>query len=153
MDPAAADPCDQGREAHGDQGQRQEAQEIFRHIWLNAGSAGRRAQAEERVLSLAATEGTLADASTNGGTTAFSTSVDTASITVSGVNDAPVLTPAAPSLTPITEDDLGNPGDPVSSLIAGSLTDVDSGDPQGIAITSLTPSNGTWEYSTCGVGP
>ena len=35
--------------------------------------------------------GTLADTSTNGGTTAFSTATDTASLTVTAVNDAPVV--------------------------------------------------------------
>ena len=35
--------------------------------------------------------GGLADTSTNGGTTAFSSSTDTASLTLNSVNDAPVL--------------------------------------------------------------
>jgi hypothetical protein len=38
------------------------------------------------------TNGTLADTSTNGGTTAFSTATDTASLVVTSVNDAPVGT-------------------------------------------------------------
>ena len=37
------------------------------------------------------TNGTLADTTSNGGTTAFSTATDTASLTVNAVNDAPVL--------------------------------------------------------------
>ena len=40
-----------------------------------------------------------------GGTSAFSLASDTATITVSAVNDAPVLTPSAPALPTITEDD------------------------------------------------
>lgn len=40
---------------------REQAQQIFRQVWTSAGSAARRVQAEERVLDLAAREGTLAD--------------------------------------------------------------------------------------------
>ena len=38
------------------------------------------------------TNGTLADASTNGGSTAFSTATDVAALTINAVNDAPVIT-------------------------------------------------------------
>ena len=49
--------------------------------------------------------GTLADTTSNGGTTAFSTATDTASLTVNAVNDAPVLdNTKSPTLTPINED-------------------------------------------------
>ncbi|MCC6785319.1 MAG: hypothetical protein IT457_20885, partial [Planctomycetes bacterium] len=41
--------------------QRKESQRLFREVWLGAGSIARRAQAEEKVLDLAAREGTLAD--------------------------------------------------------------------------------------------
>ena len=92
------------------------------------------------------TEGTKVDASTNGGTTAFSTATDTASITVTAVNDAPVLTSASPALTPITEDETHNAGDVVLAIVGASITDVDSGAVEGIAITGLSSGNGTWEY-------
>ena len=52
--------------------------------------------------------------------------------------------------TSISEDDLNNGGDLVSSLLPGSISDVDVNAQQGIAITSLTPSNGSWEYSIDG---
>jgi len=94
--------------------------------------------------------GTQVDASTNGGTTGFSTATDTASITVTALNNAPVLTPAAPSLPSITEDDTTNPGELVSTLLGASVADVDTGAVQGIAITGLASGNGTWEYSTDG---
>ncbi|WP_051283782.1 FG-GAP-like repeat-containing protein, partial [Desulforegula conservatrix] len=94
------------------------------------------------------TAGNMVDTSANGGTTAFSTSMDTASITVTSVNDAPVLTPATPTLTTITEDDTTNAGQTVASIIGASITDVDSGAVEGIAITGLTSGNGAWEYST-----
>ncbi|MCB9775988.1 MAG: DUF4347 domain-containing protein [Nitrospiraceae bacterium] len=96
------------------------------------------------------TEGTKVDASTNGGTMAFSTATDTASITVTAVNDAPVLTSASPTLTSITEDQTNNSGDLVSAIVGSSITDVDTGAVEGIAITGLTSGNGTWEYDIGG---
>ena len=42
-----------------------------------------------------------------------------------GLNDAPVLVPASPTLTSITEDDLTNAGDLVSDLLGSSVTDAD----------------------------
>jgi Tfp pilus assembly protein PilF len=41
--------------------EREESAALFREIWLNAGSAARRVQAEERVLDIAARDGKLAD--------------------------------------------------------------------------------------------
>ena len=55
------------------------------------------------------TQGTKVDASVTGGTTAFSNNTDTASIVVSDVNDAPTLTPIAPTFAALTEDDTANP--------------------------------------------
>ena len=92
--------------------------------------------------------GTKVDVSVNGGTTAFSTATDTATLTVTAVNDAPVLTPATPSLTSITEDDMGNGGDLISAIVGSSISDVDTGALEGIALTGLTSGNGTWEYNT-----
>ena len=93
--------------------------------------------------------GSKVDATANGGTTAFSSASDTASISVSDVNDAPVLTPAAPSLPGITEDDLGNAGQAVSSFL--SSTDVDPVPLAGIAVTgSSVTGGGGWQYSTDG---
>ena len=69
-------------------------------------------------------------------------------VTVTAVNDAPVLTPATPSLTTITENDTSNGGDLVSAIVGTSITDVDTGDPEGIAITTLSGGNGTWQYNT-----
>ena len=51
-------------------------------------------------------------------------------------------------MTTITEDDTGNSGDLISAIVTTDITDVDSGASEGIAITSLTSSNGTWEYNT-----
>ncbi|HSF11045.1 MAG TPA: DUF4347 domain-containing protein [Nitrospirales bacterium] len=76
------------------------------------------------------------------------TDVDTVAITVVEVNDAPGLTPGAPTFTPITEDETTNSGDVVSALVGASITDVDTGAVEGIAITALTSGNGSWEYNT-----
>ncbi|MBI4695618.1 MAG: FG-GAP repeat protein [Gammaproteobacteria bacterium] len=92
--------------------------------------------------------GTKVNPSTNGGTTAFSTATDIATLTVTSVNDAPVLAPAAPSLGS-TDEDTTTTGTLVSALLGASVGDVDTGAVEGIAITT-TVGNGTWEFSTDG---
>ncbi|MEN6459211.1 MAG: peptidylprolyl isomerase [Thermoguttaceae bacterium] len=96
------------------------------------------------------TAGSTADTTTNGGTTAFSTAIDTATLSV---NDAPVLTAATPSLG---SDVLGTAvtftlADDLINVDGGStVTDVDANDTVGgIAITAITGS-GTWAYSLDG---
>ena len=95
------------------------------------------------------TNGTLVDTSVNGGTTAFSTATDTASILV---NDAPVLDNTANlTLATITEDEISNTGHTVAAILASAgtnpITDVNTGAVEGIAITTLNSGNGTWQYS------
>ena len=97
--------------------------------------------------------GTKVDVSTSGGITAFSSVTETAGITVTSVNDAPVLDPnGTTSLTTITEDETNNGGDTIAAIIASAggdrITDVDSGALEGIAIYNLVSSNGTWQYNT-----
>ncbi len=75
---------------------------------------------------------------------------DDIAITINPVNDAPVLTASMPTLTPIHEDDVTNPGDLVSSLLGNSVSDADAGDAEGIAITSASNANGIWAYTTDG---
>jgi hypothetical protein len=72
---------------------------------------------------------------------------DNLPITVSPVNDAPVLS-GANALSTIKEDQASNPGTLVSALIAGQTVDVDAGALSGIAVTSANNTNGSWEYST-----
>ncbi|MEQ1592678.1 MAG: tandem-95 repeat protein [Thiobacillaceae bacterium] len=97
--------------------------------------------------------GVLASTSSNGGATAFSSSTDTgASLTVNAVNDAPVLdNSGAMTLTTITEDDAGNTGQTVASVIASAggnrITDVDASAVEGIAVVSMNSGNGQWQYS------
>ena len=65
---------------------------------------------------------------------------------------APILSNSGfPTLTAINEDIPAalNPGTPISTLIAGLITDINN-DPQGIAVTGADNSNGTWQYSLNG---
>ena len=112
------------------------------------------------------TDGTLASTATNGGTTAFSTATDTASIVVTGVNDAPVLNvAAAPALTAVNEDagaPVGRRGHPrVRRLVdfnppAGGLdnvTDVDAGALTGIAVTAADSTTAAGPSRSTGAPP
>ena len=72
-------------------------------------------------------------------------------VTVSAVNDAPVLADTALTLT-VTED-AGVPSGAVGSLIStftGGITDVDSGASKGLAITGSNQTNGIWYYTRNG---
>ncbi len=109
------------------------------------------------------TNGTLADADPNGGTTAFSTAFDTANITVTAVNDAPVLIPAATPVLSAVNEDAGAPGLGSGTLISAlvdldppagdgldNVTDVDASPVTGIALTNVNTANGAWLYTTDG---
>ena len=107
------------------------------------------------------TSGTLADTTSNGGTTAFSTATDTASLTVTAVNDAPVLDntqePGARRRRTKTRAHRPAPWARWSRAWWTSLrprgrwttsASVDSGALLGIAVTAADTTNGTWYYST-----
>jgi uncharacterized delta-60 repeat protein len=101
------------------------------------------------------TAATKVDSSVAGGTTAFSSQVELATLTIAASNDAPVPdTSGTMTLTTINEDQTSNGGNTIASIIASAggdrITDVDSGAVEGVAITSLSSGNGTWEYSTNG---
>ncbi|MEK6336042.1 MAG: Ig-like domain-containing protein [Acidobacteriota bacterium] len=75
-------------------------------------------------------------------------------ITVNGQNDAPVLDNSGNmSLTAINEDvpPASNPGTLVSDIIASAggdrITDADAGALEGIAVTAVDNTNGTWQFS------
>ncbi len=95
----------------------------------------------------------LTQTDATGGSTAFSTGSDTASLTVTDVNDAPVLTPAAPSLGSV--DDQTSTTIALTTFInngtgATSISDVDpSAVVGGIALTATT-GGGNWTYSVDG---
>jgi hypothetical protein len=96
-------------------------------------------------------DGSLASTTTNGGTTAFSSITDTASIIVSAVNDAPVRTGATATLSAVLEDSTDPAGDSVSVLFGGLFHDVDGSTlaTGGVAIVgnAATAVQGTWQYS------
>ncbi len=101
------------------------------------------------------TEGTYVDTSVNGATTPYSVATEIASITVTDVNDAPVLDNSGTmTLSSITEDEVNNSGDTIASVLASAggnrVSDVDIGAVEGVAITTLASGNGSWEYSTDG---
>ena len=103
----------------------------------------------------AGTPGSTADATTRGGTTAFSSASDSAALTVSPVNDAPALDSSGDLvLTDVTEDDSDPAGDTVADILASDagtpISDIDSGALQGIAVTAVSTTNGTWQFSTNG---
>ncbi|MEQ9373812.1 MAG: Ig-like domain-containing protein [Imperialibacter sp.] len=94
------------------------------------------------------------DATTGGGTTAFSTLDDVATITINPINDAPTLTGTV-AFTAIDEDDVTNSGTSILSLItsfAGNYTDSDAGALAGLAVTGVSTTNGTWEFTLDGIG-
>lgn len=76
---------------------------------------------------------------------------DTINISITAVNDAPILDNAStPTLTAVDEDPSSNAGTLISALLGAALTDVDSGASEGIAVTAVDNTNGTWQYSTDG---
>ncbi|MGA7934488.1 MAG: bluetail domain-containing putative surface protein, partial [Kovacikia sp.] len=78
----------------------------------------------------------------------YATTPAAVNLTLLPVNDAPVLTATNPTLTPINQADTSNPGQTVASFLGTSVTDVDSGAVEGIALTEGTATNGTWQYNT-----
>ncbi|MBK8278311.1 MAG: hypothetical protein IPK92_21455 [Nitrospira sp.] len=75
-------------------------------------------------------------------------------VTVTNVNDAPVLADTALALT-VAEDagvPSGTVGSPISAF-TGGISDVDNGASKGIAITGSNQTNGTWYYSRNGGRP
>jgi hypothetical protein len=87
----------------------------------------------------------------------FSSASETASISVTSVNQAPVLDPSGTmTLDPVAEDTPAStiPGTLVSSIIASAggdrITDADAAALEGIAIVGVDATNGAWEFSLDG---
>ncbi len=72
-----------------------------------------------------------------------------ATITITPINDAPVLDNSGSLvLVSINEDNFTSAGTQISSILAvGTITDDDPLDPEGIAVTALVSTNGDWEFS------
>ncbi|MDD0977135.1 DUF4347 domain-containing protein [Pseudomonas fontis] len=118
----------------------------------NGGNASLTFRAWDQTSGAASTNGarSVGDTSVNGGTTAYSTGTAQAQLTVTSVNDAPVLTPGAPILPGIGDGQVNNAGQTVGSFANGGISDVDSGAVTGIAITGTLNGTGTWQYSLDG---
>ncbi|MBX3325246.1 MAG: DUF4347 domain-containing protein, partial [Nitrospira sp.] len=72
-------------------------------------------------------------------------------VSITAVNDAPVLADTVLSLT--VAEDAGVPSGAVGSVISaftGGITDVDASAVKGLAITGSNETNGTWYYTTDG---
>ena len=101
--------------------------------------------------------GQLADTTTNGGQTSFSTGTATVGIEVISKNDAPVLEDTESfTLLPIVEDSVSSAGTSVATIVQSStiqnpITDVDVATPvKAIAIVSADNSHGSWQYKLSG---
>src|SRR6185295_15202452 len=95
----------------------------------------------------------------NGGITAYSAATDVASISITAVNDAPLLNAAASPVLGAQNESAGVPSGAVGTLVstlvdltvpAGGLdnvSEVDAAPLTGIAITAVDATNGSWFYS------
>ena len=73
----------------------------------------------------------------------------TKAMTGTPVNDAPSLA-SAYSLSGISEDQFNSAGTLVWDIVSSGVSDPDSGALQGIAVTAVDNSNGTWQYTLDG---
>jgi Tfp pilus assembly protein FimT len=95
------------------------------------------------------------DVSTNGGSTAYSSGTETATLDVNPVNDAPLLdNTGVMTLTNVNEDATNPAGDTLAAILASAggdrITDADAGAVEGFAVVGVDNSNGQWQYSTDG---
>jgi hypothetical protein len=81
-----------------------------------------------------------------------SVSDSTTTVVITSINDAPVLTAANPVMTTIAATNTSNTGQTVASILGTSVTDVDFGAVEGMAITafSIPSGSGAWQYSING---
>ena len=95
--------------------------------------------------------GDTADLSKRGGTTAFSNTTAFVKVVVTA-NHAPVVTAAATFSMPSVVSLAGKSSTlSIAELLktgaVGTISDVDTGAKQGIAVTTVSPVGGTWQYS------
>lgn len=83
-----------------------------------------------------------------GGSTAFSSSYDYATVNVVNLNVAPVLDSSYAATIASINTGISNPaGVTVASIVGDSITDANASDPEGIAVNSVVNTNGQWQYS------
>jgi predicted outer membrane repeat protein len=89
----------------------------------------------------------------NGGTTAYSTASETATLTINPINDAPSFTGNA-TLAAVLEDNTNPAGNTIASLFGSLFNDIDAGSSlSGVAVignTANSATQGVWQYSTDG---
>lgn len=137
------------------------AQDRLRFMPYQAGSgtATISFRAWDQTGSTSGKQGTKVDAQASvGGSSAFSTATETASIKITTTNSAPVLNNSwNPALAAIALNATSNTGTLVKDLIASvgagndMITDADANALEGLAILSVDNTNGRWQYSTDGV--
>ncbi|MFO1020743.1 MAG: hypothetical protein U0903_08610 [Planctomycetales bacterium] len=102
------------------------------------------------------TNGSTADTSLHGGSTAFSDAKEIATVRIKAdpsVNHAPILNPAGdPALPPVVPG-TENKGAPIAGIIEsmkpkGGIFDVDEGAKLGIAVIGANNEHGKWQFST-----
>ena len=90
-------------------------------------------------------------AGNTGGSSPFGLSSSVAQMTITPVNDRPVLnTIPAPTLHSVKPGESDPTGDPVSLLLGTALSDVDPASSRGIAIVKAATTHGTWQYQLNG---
>ncbi|HLP06831.1 MAG TPA: hypothetical protein VK178_01595 [Opitutaceae bacterium] len=108
----------------------------FRNIGNNPGSTA-------RVVTI--TSATDSGTYFNSATLSVATTV-----TVIATNDAPVLTPFAPTLPSITEDETTNSGRTIAAVVGTSSADPDASALGGVAIIGTSGTTGMWQFSVDG---
>ena len=95
--------------------------------------------------------GEVADVISTGGTTAFSVGKATAAVSVSPVNDAPILDDGpSPTLPPISREQINSVGARVSNLVLDAIADIDGPPSSSIAVIGVDDTNGHWEHALPG---
>ncbi|MDF1622993.1 MAG: DUF4347 domain-containing protein [Pseudohongiella nitratireducens] len=90
--------------------------------------------------------GDMADTTSNGDDTAYSTATDTVTVDIAPVNDAPSLTDDATVTLDAIDDNTTSDAVLVSTLLSdANYADIDTGDGSGIAVVGRSGS-GAWQY-------
>ncbi|MBN2580971.1 MAG: PIG-L family deacetylase [Pirellulales bacterium] len=104
--------------------------------------------------------GILANTSSGGGASAFSSATDTAGLAVISQNDAPILDATKSPALGAVHENAGAPWGPVGTLASAlvdfvlpagqvdNVTDMDDGAQLGLAVTAADTRYGSWWYST-----
>ena len=115
-------------------------QSVLQSVTYSSSSEDPTASETARTITFAVTDANSDGAGAHSGSA-------TRGINLTPLNDAPLLVAANPQLTALTEDETGNSGQTIASVVGSSISDVDTGAKEGIAIVSLIAGNGVWQYS------